>query len=38
MSFFFCRRNVGQEHLIYAWNFDMLHSFDIICNTDDVQT
>ena len=22
----------------YAWNFDALHSFDIICNADDVQT
>jgi hypothetical protein len=25
-------------HLIYAWNFDILLSFDIICNADDVQT
>jgi hypothetical protein len=33
----FCRRNVGQAHWIYAWKFDILHSFDIICNTD-VQT
>ena len=35
---FFCRRNAGQAHLIYAGNFDVLHSFDIICNADNVQT
>jgi hypothetical protein len=23
---------------MYAWNFDALHSFNIICNADDVQT
>ena len=37
MSFFF-RLNGDQAHWIYAWNFDALHSFDIICNADDVQT
>jgi len=34
----FCRRNEGQAHWSYAWNFDVLHSFDIICNADDVQS
>jgi hypothetical protein len=29
---------VGQAHLIYARNFDVLHSFDITYNADDVQT
>ena len=33
------RRNAGQEHWIYAWNFYVLHSFDIIrSDADDVQT
>jgi len=33
----YCRRNTGQAHWIYAWNFDILHSFDTMCNAD-VQT
>ena len=35
---FICRRNAGHVHWIYVWNFDVLHSFDVICNADDVQT
>jgi hypothetical protein len=35
---YFCRRNTGQVLWIYAWNFDLLHSFDIKCNADDAQT
>jgi hypothetical protein len=37
MSFFF-RLNGDQAHWIYAWIFDALHAFDIICNADNVQT
>ena len=33
----FCRWKVGQAHWIYDWNFDILHSFEIICNAD-IQT
>ena len=35
---FFCRRNAGQAHWIYARNFDVLHSFDITYNADNVET
>ena len=34
----FCRRNGDQVHWIYAWNFELLRLFTIICNADDVQT
>ena len=34
----FWRRNACQSHWMYAWNFDVLHSFEITCNANDVQT